>query len=194
MKLKVVIWGHSFVRRFLEFIEEYVIEGNMGLDKQLFQDMDIEGIERCDNLRFYRNEILSRPPRGYTIEIILQHYGDYKFLDEYPYFIKWSSHPELRRITRVLTSLGELGCKRYQVHLIGIFIKNKKDIVEFEWITVLYWIDTVKDVGEREKLFEKYGKQVFSDKTLNSFSRPTDNSYNYDDYEHDRTLKHLNTV
>ncbi|KAL4225231.1 hypothetical protein ACF0H5_015920 [Mactra antiquata] len=229
------------------------------------EDMDIGDTKQCDNLRFYRNEILSRPPLGYTIDTILKHHGDYKFFDEYPYFIKWlfptpssqdintqellpfeakaitddrvtfgrvkqayvlvldyygikmvdartgelkkskhwksrwkqlnlNFHPELRRITRVLASLGELGCKKYQVPLIEIFIKNKKDIEEFEWISVLYWIDTVKNDGEREQLFEKHGKQVFSDKTLNSFSRDTVNVYKYDDYEHDRTLGHLDTV
>lgn len=191
------------------------------------------------NLKFYRNEILSSPSPGYTIETMLKHKGDHAFYDEYPSFSQWlfpsknpsSQNPECQelndheakeiredtvlsgrvleayktvldyfgmelvdniqgkvkrntatynlrykyicscpgnymRITRILSSLGELGYERFQVPFIDFLVTEGVDNDMFHTLqeeAVEHWTNAIKDEGEKYALFLKY-KTLFKDK------------------------------
>ncbi|XP_060588583.1 opioid growth factor receptor-like protein 1 isoform X2 [Ruditapes philippinarum] len=61
------------------------------IDDATLHDKVTEGTDLpSDNLKFYRNEILSRPASGFNIKTMLKYKGEYDFFDEkYPEFIQW---------------------------------------------------------------------------------------------------------
>lgn len=71
-----------------------------------------------------------------------------------------SQHRELyRAITRVLTSLGELGYERFQVPLIDFLIREGIDghrLPTLQGKDILHWLNVVKDEEEKQVMFEKY--------------------------------------
>lgn len=78
-----------------------------------------------------------------------------------------SGQNEFFRITRILTSLGELGYERYQVPLIKMFIENgilhKTKLKGLTWDHVVHWISSIKDEGERQAMFDQYKNLLFGE-------------------------------